>query len=708
MKERIIELLKQNTSLNIIDINDILGLNTPVEFSELQKLVNEMCEEGILYHSNKDKYLLFENSHLVKGKLQLKSSGYGFVLGTGLEKDIYINERDINGALDGDIVAVEVTNRRDFEGKIVKILKRNDKVIIGEVVVKDNKFYVTTNKGGSDIYIPFDNLNGAVEGHKVVVKRDEKNRTMGEIVTIIGHKNDVGVDILSYVYEYGFKPKFPDEVMLEVDNIPDSVLEKEIEGRIDLRDKKVFTIDGADTKDIDDAVFCYKNDDDTYTLGVCIADVSHYVKMGSKIDIEAYERGTSVYLVDRVLPMLPHKLSNGICSLNPEVDRLALSCIMNIDSRGNVINYDICDSIIRSRKKMTYDAVNSILEKDIVPEGYEDFVDDLKTMNDLSNILRNKMVARGYIDFDTKEAKILVDEKCHPYEIKLREQRTGEKLIENFMIVANETVASSIYYRSDRVPGIYRVHDRPNEAKLQKFMDFLSTHGYSVTGKKKGKISVKDLRNIIDQIEDERVKPILNELLVRAMAKAVYSEENIGHFGLGSKCYSHFTSPIRRYPDLILHRLVKLYNGDYDYDLIDYFKKELSVMCEHTSARERDADSCERDVDKMKMAEYMEDHIGEVFEGVISGVQEFGIFVELPNTIEGLIRIEDLPGYYTFSEKAMTLYDKKSGRKFGFGDEVKVKVVKASRETSTVDFVLVKELERSEESKKTKKKVKGR
>lgn len=708
MKERIIELLKQNTSLNIIDINDILGLNTPVEFSELQKLVNEMCEEGILYHSNKDKYLLFENSHLVKGKLQLKSSGYGFILGTGLEKDIYINERDINGALDGDIVAVEVTNRRDFEGKIVKILKRNDKVIIGEVVVKDNKFYVTTNKGGSDIYIPFDNLNGAVEGHKVVVKRDEKNRTMGEIVTIIGHKNDVGVDILSYVYEYGFKPKFPDEVMLEVDNIPDSVLEKELEDRVDLRDKKVFTIDGADTKDIDDAIFCYKNDDDTYTLGVCIADVSHYVKMGSKIDIEAYERGTSVYLVDRVLPMLPHKLSNGICSLNPEVDRLALSCIMKIDSKGNVINYDICDSIIRSRKKMTYDAVNSILEKDIVPEGYEDFVDDLKTMNDLSNILRNKMIARGYIDFDTKEAKILVDEKCHPYEIKLREQRTGEKLIENFMIVANETVASSIYYRSDRVPGIYRVHDRPNEAKLQKFMDFLSTHGYSVTGKKKGKISVKDLRNIIDQIEDERVKPILNELLVRAMAKAVYSEENIGHFGLGSKCYSHFTSPIRRYPDLILHRLVKLYNGDYNYDLIDYFKKELSVMCEHTSARERDADSCERDVDKMKMAEYMEDHIGEVFEGVISGVQEFGIFVELPNSVEGLIRIEDLPGYYTFSEKAMTLYDKKSGRKFGFGDEVKVKVVKASRETSTVDFVLVKELERSEGSNKTKKKVKGR
>ena len=689
MKERIIELLKQNSSLNIIDINDILGLKSPVEFGELQDLVNAMCEEGILYHSNKDKYLLFENSHLVKGKLQLKSSGYGFILGTGLEKDIYINEKDINGALDGDIVAVEITNRKDFEGKIVKILKRNDKVIIGEVVVKDNKFYVTTNKGGSDIYIPNDMLNGAVEGHKVVVKRDEKNRTRGEITTIIGHKNDVGVDILSYVYEYGFKPKFPDEVMLEVDNIPDSVLDKEYEGRIDLRDKKVFTIDGADTKDIDDAVFCYKNDDDTYTLGVCIADVSHYVKMGSKIDIEAYERGTSVYLVDRVLPMLPHKLSNGICSLNPEVDRLALSCIMKIDSKGNVINYDICDSIIRSRKKMTYDAVNSILEKDIVPEGYEEFVDDLKTMNDLSNILRKKMITRGYIDFDTKEAKILVDEKCHPYEIKLREQRTGEKLIENFMIVANETVASSIFYRSDGVPGIYRVHDRPNEAKLQKFMDFLSVHGYSVTGKKKGKISVKDLRNIIDQISDERVKPILNELLVRAMAKAVYSEENIGHFGLGSKCYSHFTSPIRRYPDLILHRLVKLYNGDYDYDLIDYFKRELSVMCEHTSARERDADSCERDVDKMKMAEYMEDHIGEVFEGVISGVQEFGIFVELPNTIEGLIRIEDIPGYYTFSEKAMTLYDKKSGRKFGFGDEVKVKVVKASRETSTVDFELV-------------------
>lgn len=708
MRERIIDLLKQNTSLNIIDINDILGLNTPVEFSDLQKLVNEMCEEGILYHSNKDKYLLFENSHLVKGKLQLKSSGYGFILQTGLEKDIYVNERDINGALDGDIVAVEITNKKDFEGKIVKILKRNDKVIVGEIVVKNNKFYVVTNKNNDNIYIPNDKLNGAVEGHKVVVKRNDKNRTMGEVVTIIGHKNDVGIDILSYVYEYEFKPNFPDNVMAEVDNIPNCVMENEIDGRIDLRDKKVFTIDGADTKDIDDAIFCYMNDDNTYTLGVCIADVSHYVKSGSDIDVEAYERGTSVYLVDRVLPMLPHKLSNGICSLNPEVDRLALSCIMKIDRKGNVVKYNICDSIIRSRKKMTYDAVNSILEDGIIPNGYEEFVDDLKIMNDLSNILRKKMVSRGYIDFDTKEAKILVDDKCHPYEIKLREQRTGEKLIENFMIVANETVASSIFYRNDGVPGIYRVHDRPNEAKLQKFMDFLSTHGYSVTGKKKGKISVKDLRNIIDQIDDERVKPILNELLVRAMAKAVYSEDNIGHFGLGSKCYSHFTSPIRRYPDLILHRLVKLYNSEYNYDLIEYFKKELPVMCEHTSKRERDADSCERDVDKMKMAEYMEDHIGEIFEGVISGVQEFGIFVELPNTVEGLIRIEDLPGYYTFSEKAMTLYDRKSGRKFGFGDEVKVKVVGASRVTSTVDFMLVKELERSEEGNKKKKKVKGR
>ena len=708
MRERIIDLLKQNTSLNIIDINDILGLNTPVEFSDLQKLVNEMCEEGILYHSNKDKYLLFENSHLVKGKLQLKSSGYGFILQTGLEKDIYVNERDINGALDGDIVAVEITNKKDFEGKIVKILKRNDKVIVGEIVVKNNKFYVVTNKNNDNIYIPNDKLNGAVEGHKVVVKRNDKNRTMGEVVTIIGHKNDVGIDILSYVYEYEFKPNFPDNVMAEVDNIPNCVMENEIDGRIDLRDKKVFTIDGADTKDIDDAIFCYMNDDNTYTLGVCIADVSHYVKSGSDIDVEAYERGTSVYLVDRVLPMLPHKLSNGICSLNPEVDRLALSCIMKIDRKGNVVKYNICDSIIRSRKKMTYDAVNSILEDGIIPNGYEEFVDDLKIMNDLSNILRKKMVSRGYIDFDTKEAKILVDDKCHPYEIKLREQRTGEKLIENFMIVANETVASSIFYRNDGLPGIYRVHDRPNEAKLQKFMDFLSTHGYSVTGKKKGKISVKDLRNIIDQIDDERVKPILNELLVRAMAKAVYSEDNIGHFGLGSKCYSHFTSPIRRYPDLILHRLVKLYNSEYNYDLIEYFKKELPVMCEHTSKRERDADSCERDVDKMKMAEYMEDHIGEIFEGVISGVQEFGIFVELPNTVEGLIRIEDLPGYYTFSEKAMTLYDRKSGRKFGFGDEVKVKVVGASRVTSTVDFMLVKELERSEEGNKKKKKVKGR
>ena len=387
--------------------------------------------------------------------------------------------------------------------------------------------------------------------------------------------------------------------------------------------------------------------------------------------------------------MLPHKLSNGICSLNENEDRFAMSCIMHIDSKGNVTKYEITPSIIRSRKKMTYDNVNLILEDNIIPDGYEKFADTLIVMEELSKILRKKMINRGYIEFESDEAKIIVDDACHPIDIKAREQRTGEQLIENFMIVANETVAGSIFYKN--LPGIYRVHDKPNEKRIEEFIKFLSLHGYTPVGKSKIE-TPKDLQKILNSLENVPEVKVLHDMAIRSQAKAIYSDVNIGHFGLGSKCYSHFTSPIRRYPDLILHRLIREYNYNYSEDIINKNKEYLPVATEHLSIREQEAQNCERDVDKMKKAEYMMDHIGEVYEGIISGVQEFGFFVELDNTVEGLVRVEDIKGdYFIYNPDLMALLGKRSKRKYAFGDKVVVKVVSADKDKSTIDFEIYEE-----------------
>ena len=697
MKERIIELLNENTSLTIMEINDKLLLNTINEYQKLENILDELVSDGILYYSErKKKYLLLENSHLVKGELILNDKGFGFIEIGKDKKDVYVNEKNINGALDGDMVLFEYLNKDPLkpEGKIIKVIKRNYDPLVGEVVLIDGDYFVKPDKSGKNIYIPRDYLNGAVEGHKVVVEPLKEGNRIGKITKIIGHKNDVGVDILSFVYEYNFNPEFPEEVINELDTIPQFLSNEDIKnglasGRIDLRNKVIFTIDGADTKDIDDAISIEKISDNEYILGVHIADVSYYVKEGSKIDEEAYFRGTSVYLVDRVLPMLPHKLSNGICSLNENEDRFAMSCIMHIDSRGNVTKYDIVPSIIKSRKKMTYDAVNSILENNVVPEGYEEFESTLRVMEELSKILRKKMIGRGYIEFESDEAKIIVDDNCHPIDIKARVQRTGEELIENFMIVANETVASSIFYKN--LPGIYRVHDKPNEKRIEEFIKFLSLHGYTASGKNKIENS-KDLQKILNSLENVPEIKVLHDMAIRSQAKAVYSDVNIGHFGLGSKCYSHFTSPIRRYPDLILHRLVREYNYSYSEDIITKNKEYLPVASEHLSIREQEAQNCERDVDKMKKAEYMMDHIGEIYEGIISGVQEFGFFVELDNTVEGLVKVEDIKGdYFIYNPDLMALLGKRSKRKYAFGDKVVVKVIGADKDRSTVDFEIYEE-----------------
>ena len=575
------------------------------------------------------------------------------------------------------------------EGRIIKTIKRNYEPLVGEVILVDGEYFVKPDRKGANIYIPRDNLNGAVEGHKVVVTPLKEGNRVGKITKIIGHKNDVGVDILSFVYEYNFSPSFPDEVVEELDDIPSYLTEEEINkelssGRRDLRSEEIFTIDGSDTKDIDDAISLSKLDDGKYKLGVHIADVSYYVKEGTKLDDEAYFRGTSVYLVDRVLPMLPHKLSNGICSLNENEDRFAFSCEMIIDDKGDIGHYEIFKSIIRSRKKMTYEEVNKILEENTTSEDYKPFEKTLLLMNELSKILRKKMIRRGYIEFESTEAKIKVDENCHPTHIESRVQRSGEELIENFMIAANETVASSIYYKN--LPGIYRVHDKPDEKRLGEFMKFLSLHGYVVNGKNKID-NPKDLQHILSQLEEVPEVRVLHDMAIRSQAKAVYSDINIGHFGLGSKCYSHFTSPIRRYPDLILHRLLKDYNYNYSDRIISERKEELPIECEHCSIREQEAQNCERDVDKMKKAEYMMDHIGEVYDGIISGVQEFGFFVELENTIEGLVKAESIKGdYYVFDNDLMALIGKKSKKKYSFGDKVKVKVTRADKDRSEIDF----------------------
>ena len=699
MEEKIIEILsdKNKSSLSITEINDKLNLETIDEYQILQNTLEEMTSNGILYYSDKKKkYLLLSNSHLLSGKLLMTEKGFGFVEIDKDSKDIYISEKNLNTARANDLVLVELINKNKDkpEGKIIKVIKRDYTPLVGEVFIEKDNYYVKPdNKKCPDIYIPKEYINGAVEGHKVLVRPLKDGNYVGEIIQIIGHKNDVGIDILSFVYEYGFRPNFPDEVIKELEDIPlelnDEMIKEGLDsGRLDLRDKVIFTIDGDDTKDIDDAVSISKLKDGNYELGVHIADVSYYVKPGTALDDEAYYRSTSVYLVDRVVPMLPHKLSNGICSLNPNVDRFAMSCIMKINPKGEVIDYNITPSIIRSRIQMTYNKVNSILEDNVIPSGYEEFANDLKIMNELSGILRKKMINRGYIEFDSPEAKILVDDKCHPYKIELRSQRTGEKLIENFMIVANETVASHIYYQE--LPSIYRVHDKPDQMKIQSFLNFLALRGYVVTGKNKI-VTAKDFQRILKQLTDKEDSKVLNDLAIRSQAKAKYSNENIGHFGLGSKCYSHFTSPIRRYPDLILHRLVRDYSINYSNKVVEYWDTNLYSMCEHTSQKELDSVNCERDVEKMKKAEYMEDHIGEVYPGVISGVTPFGIFVELDNTVEGLVKLEDIPGdYYIYDESGYMVYGKKTNKRYIFGDAVTVKVIGASRENSTVDFILVK------------------
>lgn len=698
MKEKILKLMKDiHEAKELMEINDLLGLTTPAEYKELQDVMNELVEEYTVFYTKKGKYILLKNCPGLKvGKLSVNKKGFGFLC-LEMEDDIYIDAKNMNGAIHDDIVLVEVfIHGVRKEARVIRVVKRDIHNLVGEVLFTDNnKYYLNIDDDKRDLVIELtpESCKDVVEGHKVlvkVIKELNKRKYLGEVVRIIGHINDPGTDILAIAYKHGIYEDFGSEVEQELEAIPNEVSEKELEGRRDLTNECIFTIDGDDTKDIDDAISIKKLDNGNYELGVHIADVSNYVKPNTALGDAAYERGTSSYLADTVIPMIPHKLSNGICSLNEGVIRLTMSCVMEINEKGKVVDYDIFTSYIKSKKKMTYKKVNDVIVRGIVAPGYEEFADKLHLMNDLSKLLRKEKISRGYMDFDLDEAKIVQDETGKAIDVIKRVRENGEKLIEDFMIAANETVANHIYQMD--LPFVYRVHDTPKPEKVDDFMNLVKLMGYKLVGRY-NEYSPKAMQGFLDQLHDKPEFEILSSLLLRSMRKAQYSSENIGHFSLASKAYTHFTSPIRRFPDLQVHRLLKKYLVDNDMSMttIQTLGSELVEITRHSSEREVAAVEAERDVLDMKMAEYMEDHIGEEFDGIINTITNFGFFVELPNLVEGLVHVQTLKGdYFTYVPELLAMIGKSTKKTYRLGDKIRVKCVAASKETSMIDFEIVK------------------
>ena len=698
MKEKVLQLLQGiHEAKEVIEINDLLGLTTASEYKELQDILNELVDEYLVFLTKKGKYILLKNCPGIKiGKLSINKKGFGFVI-LDKEDDLYVDKNNLNGAIHDDVVLVEVfSSGVRKEARVIRIIKRELKDLVGEVLFSDNgKYYLDLDDDKKDIIIELtpNSTKDCVEGHKVVVKvvkEVNKHKYIADVVKIIGHKNDPGTDILSIAYKHGIYEEFGLEVEEELTHIPSEVAEKDLIGRRDLTKETIFTIDGDDTKDIDDAIGIKVLENGNYELGVHIADVSHYVKENTALGDAAYDRGTSSYLADTVIPMIPHKLSNGICSLNEGAMRLTMSCVMEINSQGKVVSYDIFPSYIISKKRMTYKKVNDIIVRGIVAPDYEDFKSDLLLMHELHQILRKEKNSRGYINFDIDEAKIVQDETGKAIDVIKRIREEGEMLIEDFMIAANETVAMHIYQMA--LPFIYRVHDLPKPEKIEDFMTMIKILGYKLQGKI-NEFSPKSIQRILEQLSDKKEFPILSSLLLRSMRKAEYSKENIGHFGLASKAYTHFTSPIRRYPDLVVHRLLKTYLIDSDLSMttIQTLENSLIEIAQHSSEREVAAVDAERDVLDMKMAEYMEDHIGEEYEGIISTITNFGFFVELPNLVEGLIHVQSLKDdYFTYIPELLAMIGKSTKKMYRLGDKVKVKCVASNKETSMIDFEIVR------------------
>ncbi|WCK54111.1 ribonuclease R [Aneurinibacillus sp. Ricciae_BoGa-3] len=703
-EDKIITFMREQAyrPMTIKELEEAFEVDSASSFKEFVKVLNKLEEEGKVVRTRTNRYGVPEKMNLIKGRLQGHAKGFGFVLPEeeGMP-DIYIHANDMNGALNGDTVLARLNPNSHgprLEGEIVRVVQRANHQIVG--TYQDEKHYgfvITDDKRiNKDIFIPKGASMGAVDGHKVVVEivkfpETGRGNPEGAIVEVLGHKNDPGVDILSVIRKYQLPEAFPEDVMKEAEAVPDEISPAEIEGRRDLRERTMVTIDGADAKDLDDAVSIEVLDNGNYLLGVHIADVSYYVREGSELDNEAFKRGTSVYLVDRVIPMLPHRLSNGICSLNPRVDRLTLTCDMEMDSQGNVVKHEIYESVIRTNERMTYRDVYKILEEndEKLIARYDYLVDHFQRMKELALTLRHKRMERGAIDFDFGEAKILVDKEGKPTEVKMRERTIAEQMIEEFMLAANETVAEHFHWM--RVPFIYRVHEDPDADRLQTFLEFVTNFGYYVRGKASS-IHPRALQTLLEEAKGTPEEIVISKVMLRSMKQAKYEAENRGHFGLSTEYYTHFTSPIRRYPDLIVHRMIResLKPGGFTPERAEEWTIKMPEVAKHSSERERNAVDAERETDDLKKAEYMLEHMDQEFDGIVSSVASFGMFIELPNTIEGMVHISYLSDdYYDFHEKQYALIGQRTGRMFRIGDEVRVKVVNVNVDEHTIDFEVV-------------------
>ncbi|MFX3632492.1 MAG: ribonuclease R, partial [Candidatus Pristimantibacillus sp.] len=691
------------------EIEKHYGITDAAELKQLLELLNQLEDEGKVIRTEKGLYGVPERMNLLRGKLQAHAKGFAFLLPDVKDHaDVYIHANDQKSAMNGDIVLVRVTSKSEggrMEGEVVRVVQRAVTQVVGTFenheaygfVIPDDK------RINRDIFIAKGEFKGAVAGQKVVVRivsyPEGRSAAEGEIVEILGHKNDPGIDILSIIRKHQLPESFPDEVLTEAEAAPDSITEEEIiqQGRRDLRGEVIVTIDGEDAKDLDDAVHVKRLENGNYLLGVHIADVGYYVTEKSELDQEAFRRGCSVYLVDRVIPMLPHRLSNGICSLNPQVDRLTLSCEMEFDGESlKRVRHDVFTSVIKTTERMTYSNVKRLLQateeepETELKERYAGLLDMFNLMEELAMKLRKKRMKRGAIDFDFQESKVIVDEQGKAIDIVKRERSIAEQIIEEFMLSANETVAEHFYWL--RVPFLYRIHEDPDQEKLLHFMQFASNFGYEVKGKGNS-VHPRALQTLLEKIRGSKEETVISTVMLRSMKQAKYDAASLGHFGLAAEFYSHFTSPIRRYPDLVIHRIIRevLEGGG---SLSEKRHEALTVrmpdIAQHSSERERVAVDAERDTDKLKKCEYMLDKVGEEFDGIIGSVTSFGMFVELSNTVEGLIRLSDLTDdYYHFHEHHMVLIGERTSKVFRIGDEVKIRVSRVNMDDHTIDFEMV-------------------
>ena len=674
----------------------------PEEREGLKTILNELLMEGRLQISKRGKYSKGEEGGGLVGTFISHPKGFGFVEIEGRSEDLYIPESGVNGAFHQDQVQVELLKGqggRRQEARIVKILSHGLTKVVGTYQKSKSFGFVIPHleKISTDIYIPAEGSKGAVTGHKVVVELtdygDDKHKPEGRITEILGHVNDPGVDILSIVKGYDLPVEFEEKLLNQAERVGKPVSEADMAGRRDLRSLQMVTIDGEDAKDLDDAVSLTR-EGENYCLGVHIADVSNYVQENSALDREALNRGTSVYLVDRVIPMLPHTLSNGICSLNQGEDRLALSCLMKVNKKGEVVFYEIAETVICVDRRMSYTAVRKILEEgdpELIQE-YEELVPMFQDMQELAAILRKKRRQRGSIDFDFPESKIILDQKGNPVSIEPYERNVATDLIEDFMLLANETVAQHFYWME--VPFLYRTHETPDAEKIEKLATFIHNFGYHIKIKTSDhEVHPKEIQKLLASIEGTEEEALIARLALRSMKQAKYSVECTGHFGLACACYCHFTSPIRRYPDLQIHRIIKeQLRGRLMEKRIDHYKEILPEVARQTSRLERRADEAERETDKLKKAQYMKHHIGETLEGIISGITAWGIYVELPNTVEGMIHVARLTGdYYYYREETFEMVGRDTGRCFKLGQRLKVFVDSVDMVSKSVDFLLAED-----------------